>query len=144
MLDCLSKREASLLDFVVEGVDTLFQRIHEGQKMLEDKALRVRETPGERLFQMRFFVAQTAFGQLRKNNRIAFSGDQRFEHRAAGDAQHIGRYGSELDVGSSQQLLDAVEQRCALANESVEVAHQLPQLPLSRRGNESGLQETHL
>jgi len=45
MRDRFSKREASGLNLVVEGLDTLFESVEEGEEVRQNKALRIACSP---------------------------------------------------------------------------------------------------
>src|SRR5579871_3018907 len=141
MLDCCLKRETSGLNLVVERLDAFFQGIDERQQVRSDEALRVGEASGEGLFKQSLLVAKPPLRQLR---RIAFSGHQGLQHRATRNTQDIRGDGSELDIGPFQQLLEAIAQVGALANECGAIAYQLPQLPLGCRRYKTGFEKAHL
>ena len=58
------------------------------------------------LFQVGSAGAGPAFGQLGQCRGVALPGDQRLDHRPAGDPERVGEYRRDLDQGVLEQLLD--------------------------------------
>ena len=83
----------------------------------------------ERLLQRRDLGAQPALGQLGEHLGVGRAVDQRVEHRAARDAEDVGRDAVELDPGVLERLVQPVGLPGALLDLRLAIPGQVPQRP---------------
>jgi hypothetical protein len=82
----------------------------------------------QRLAQRGDLLAQRALGQLGEHVGVVGAGDQRVEHLAGRDAEHLGGDRGELDPGVLQGLLDPLHLASAFLDLGFAVADQVAQL----------------
>jgi hypothetical protein len=125
------------VDVLVEPRDRCFQVGGVVQAQPDQQGVMIGETPAQRLAQRGDLAPQHALGQLGEHIRITLADDQRGEHRAAGDPEHVGGDRAQLDPGILQHLLDALALAGVGLDEPLAVAGQVPQLSDHRRGHET-------
>jgi hypothetical protein len=140
----LSERDDQLLELAVQLGDVSVQRIHPGQHPSQQEPMMVGEEPGERLLQHGELGAQAGPGQLRERLWVALAGDQRGQHRPAGDPEDVAGDHRQLDLGVLQQLLDPLLLRGAHAHQVGAVAGHIPQPADRRWWHEAGPQHLPL
>lgn len=91
----------------------------------------------QRLCQWFHFRDKAAPRQLCQMFRIGFSGDQRVQHGTARDAQHIGDYVRQLDVGRFQQLMHTVSGLDPIPDEALTMAREIARVPDCWRRDET-------
>jgi hypothetical protein len=77
-------------------------------------------------------------GQIGQNLRVAFAGDQRLDHRAAGHAEGVRGDGGQFDARVFQYLLQPLQFPGPLLHQAGAVSGEIAQPPYSRRGHEAG------
>jgi hypothetical protein len=83
------ERGDRLVDPAGQLLDLGAERIDPVQHHPQQVAVMVAEVPGQRLPQNAGLAAHGAAGQLRKRGRVALPGDQRLQHRPAGDTEDV-------------------------------------------------------
>ena len=143
------ERDAGLAGVVGEhGVDAFVEPGDRGfevggvlQAQPDQQGVVVAEPPAQRLAQRGDLAAQPALGQLGEHLGVAFTGDQRGEHRPPGHAEHVRGDRVQLDPGVLQRLLDPLALAGVGLDEPFAVAGQVPQLADRRRGHEAAPQQ---
>ncbi len=87
------------------------------------------------------FLRSTALGQLGQHLGVAFTGDERGQHRPARHAQHVGGDRVQLDAGVLEGLLDPLALAGVGLDEPFAVAGQVAQLADRRRRHEAAAQQ---
>src|SRR5579859_3015016 len=93
--------------------------------------------PGQGPFQISNLAAQPTAGQLSQAARVFLTSNELLQHLSPGHAQHVTRDGSQFDIGVFQDLLYPVHFTSPLLNELGAITHQIAQIPLWGRRNET-------
>ena len=92
---------------------------------------------GQRLLQSRDLRPHPGRSQIGQCLRVAFPGDQRLDHRPAGDAEGVGGDRGQLDAGVFQDLLQPPQFPGALLDQAGAVSGQITQSAHPRRRHET-------
>jgi len=79
-----------LFDAGIEVVDLRAETVDLIQQQLGEFGVVFVEGAGQSLDECAALNPQPSFGQLGEGVRVTFTGDQRLDHRPAGDAHHVG------------------------------------------------------
>jgi hypothetical protein len=101
----LGERADQLLDPGLDRGDVGAGLIDPRQHGAQQKRVMVGEVPDERLLQHTDLGAHPGPGQLGQHPGIAFTGEQRGQHRPPGHPEHIRHDRGQLDLGVLEQLL---------------------------------------
>ena len=78
------------------------------------------------LLQGRALLPQSSFGQSGQFSGVFDPLYHGFQHRSTGNAHYVTGHGAQFDVGSLQNLLDAIDALIALPDEAAAMAYQFP------------------
>jgi hypothetical protein len=67
------------------------------------------EASGERLGERGDLRTHPPFREVSEHGRVTLAGDERLEHRPAGDPADVGGHRGELDAGAFEELLEALD-----------------------------------
>jgi hypothetical protein len=104
----------------------------------------ISEMPGQRRLQDADLGAHHAPRHLGEHCRIPLPGDQRAEHRPAGDSEDVADHRRQLQLGVLEQFLRSLLLAGSFLDEGAPVAAQVPQLPLPPWRDEAGPQHAAL
>src|SRR4029450_6771424 len=85
---------------------------------------------------------EAALRQPGETMRIGFAGDERVQHGAARDTQHVRDHIRELDVGRLEQLVDAVRRLDPISDEALPMPRQIAQVADGRWGDKARANKT--
>src|SRR5439155_2399955 len=95
----------------------------------------------QRLLQGGNLAAHPPLGERGHGRGVCLPRDQRLQHRAPRDPEHIGRNGRQLDIGTLQNPLYAVDFTRPLLHQLGAVPRQISQIPLGYRWDKTRLQQ---
>src|ERR1022692_346191 len=123
------------------------QRLHVRQlvqQQLQQEAVVFRHPALQGQTQRGNLGTQLPTRQLGQRRRLRFARDERTQHIPAGDAQHVARHRTQLNVGVFQHLLNAVGDRRLRLDQLPSLPRQLAQVPLRCGRHKTSLQQSVL
>ena len=129
---------------VVELGDGRFEVGGVVQAQPDQQGVVVAEPAAQRFAQLGDLLAQHPLGQLGEHVGVAFTGDQRRQHRPARHPQHVRGDRVQLDPGVLEGLLDPLALGGVGLDQPFAVAGQVPQLADRRGRHEAAAQQAVL
>ena len=121
------------VNLLIDGVDRCVDGVDLLQLQAQQEAVMPRDAAAQRLAELLGRRLDPTMRQLGQLLGIAFTGDQGFDHPAAGQAHHIGDDRVELDVGIFECLLQPLDMAAGLPHQLLAGAQQ--SLPRRRPGS---------
>jgi hypothetical protein len=99
------ERDHHPVDLGVERADRPLEVVDVVERDPQDRRVVLTETSPQCLLELGDLVAQRRLGQVSEHDGVSFPVDQRLQHQAARDTQHVRGDGVELDPGVLQHFL---------------------------------------
>src|SRR5512141_1710507 len=115
LLDCRYKRAGRyLIDPLRHDLDLLVDKIVLHEQLAQHEPMMITELSRQRAAQLGNLVAQLLLRQLGQYAWVFLAADQRLDHLASRDSQHITGHRAQLDVGALQYFLYPIVDRVSL------------------------------